>query len=167
VRGHGDRTATAASLAGRVDLFLEGCQGAGLALAAGAIAGAIAGAARLDGAPALLLALLGAVGGALLFGYSLSEADHPAWPGWVLGALVAALAFAVLRGVVAGAATRAGEAGSGTAIAGFAILAALVLAGLSLLVSPVALAALLGLGWLALAQRRRDQRKYEGLRVLR
>jgi hypothetical protein len=153
--------------AGRVDLFLEGCQGLGLALAAWAIAGAIAGAARLDGAPALVLALIGAVGGALLFGASLAEEDHPAWPGWVLGALVAALAFAVLSGLVARAATRAGEAGSGTTIAAITVLAALVLAGLSLLVSPVALVALVGLGWLALGRRRRDQRKYEGLRVLR
>jgi hypothetical protein len=156
-----------ASLAGRVDLFLEGCQGAGLALAAGALGGAVAGAARLGDGPAVGVGAIGVIGGALLFGASLSEADHPAWPGWLLGATGAALAFAILRGVVAGAARRAGEAGSSAAIALIVVVSALALAGLSLVISPVAIVALLGLGWLAVARRRRAQRKYEGLRVLR
>jgi hypothetical protein len=43
----------------------------------------------------------------------------------------------------------------------------LVLAGLSLLVPPVSLLAVLALVWLAAARRRRAARKYEGLRVLR
>jgi hypothetical protein len=150
-----------------VDLFLEACQGIGLALAAGGLAGAAAGAARLDDPAALALGLLGAIGGGLLFGASLSEADHAAWPGWPLGALLAALAFWVLRGLVAGAARRAGEGESSIAIAAITALAALVLAGLSLVISPIAIVALLGLGWLAVGRRRRDQRKYEGLRVLR
>jgi hypothetical protein len=150
-----------------VDLFLEGCQGLGLALAVGALAGAIAGASQLADRPALALGAVAAIGGALLFGASLSEAGHPAWPGWPLGALFAALAFSVLRGLVAGAARRAREAGSSTAIAVIVVVSALILAGLSLVVSPVAIVALLGVGWLAVGRRRRAQRKYEGLRVLR
>lgn len=150
-----------------MDLFLEGCQGIGLALAAGALAGAVAGAARLGDRPALGLAVLGAVGGGLLFGASLEEAGHPAWPGWPLGAVLAGFAFVVLRGLVAGAARRAGETGSNATIAAITAAAAIVLAALSLVVSPLALLALLGLGWLALGRRRRAQRRYEGLRVLR
>jgi hypothetical protein len=150
-----------------VDLFLEGSQGVGLALAAGALAGALAGAARLGDGPAAVIALIGAIGGALLFGFSLSEADHPAWPGWPLGALLAGFAFWVLRGIIAGAAERAGNAESSALIAAAVGVSALVLAGLSLVISPVAIVALIGLGWLALGRRRLDQRKYEGLRVLR
>jgi hypothetical protein len=150
-----------------MDLFLEGCQGVGLALAAGTLAGALAGAAGWSGGPGAALAVLGAVGGALLFGASLSEADHAAWPGWPLGALLAIGAFAVVRGVTAGAGRRASEATSPAALAAIAGSCAIVLAGLSLVVSPVALVALFGLGWLALSRRRREQRKYEGLRVLR
>jgi hypothetical protein len=150
-----------------MDLFLEGCQGAGLALAAGSIAGAITAASRLGAALAVALAAIGAVGGGLLFGASLTEADHEAWPGWPVGALLALLAFAVVRDFVSGAARRAAEAGSRATLALTVGAVALALAGLSLLISPLALVALAGLGWLAFARRRRAQRKYEGLRVLR
>jgi hypothetical protein len=161
------RAEPAASLAGRVDLFLEGCQGVGLALAAGSLAGALAGALRLKDARASIIGLIGAIGGALLFGFSLSEADHPAWPGWPLGALLAGFAFWVLRGVVAGAAERAGNLESSALIAAAVGASALLLAGLSLVISPVAIIALVALGWLAFGRRRLGQRKYEGLRVLR
>ena len=46
-------------------------------------------------------------------------------------------------------------------------IAAWVVAVLSVFVEPVGLLALLALLWLASARRRRAQRKYEGLRVLR
>ena len=46
-------------------------------------------------------------------------------------------------------------------------LGALVLAALSLFVEPVGLVALVAIVWLGSARRRRAQRKYEGLRVLR
>jgi hypothetical protein len=45
--------------------------------------------------------------------------------------------------------------------------AAAALAGLSILLPPVSLAVLAALVWLGLSRRRRAQRKYEGLRILR
>ena len=143
-----------------MDLFLAGCQGAGLALAAGAFAGA-SGRSGVIGWALLLGAVIGA---AALFGISLEQEDHPAYPGWALGALLGGFAFVVVRGIAAGAGERAGGGGfTGALIA----LAALVLAGLSLVVPPVALVALLALAYLAIQRRQRAQRKYEGLRTLR
>jgi len=143
-----------------MDLFLAGCQGAGLALAAGAFAGA----SGLRGTPGTVLVLAAAVGGAALFGISLAAEDHPAWPGWPVGAALAAFAFVVTRDLAAGAARRADGAGfTGALIA----LAALVLAALSVLLPPVALLAFAALVWLHLGRRRRAGQKYEGLRTLR
>jgi hypothetical protein len=156
-----------------MDLFLATCQGIGLALAVGAIAGAIAGAAAARGGAGLpggvlaLLAGLGLVAGALLFGWSLTTEDHPAWPGWPLGALVALLAFSVTSGVVRGATARGQGASAGAQVA-YVAAGGAILAGLSLtVISPLALAALGGLAYLAIARRRRAARKYEGLRTLR
>jgi hypothetical protein len=148
-----------------MDTFLEGCQGLGLALAVGMLAGTLAALLPREGV-LTVFALVGAVGGATLFGWSLTQADHSAWPGWPLGFAVALFAFAVARGVVAGAVERAREA-SPAGIAAPLVLVALVLAGLSLAVPPVSLLAGVALVWLAAARRRRTARKYEGLRVLR
>ncbi len=143
-----------------MDLFVAACQGLGLALAAGIVAGAFG----RRGTVGALLMTLALLAGAALFGLSLSGEDHPAWPGWPVGALAAAFAFGVTRDVAEGAASRAGEAdASGLLIA----LAGLALAGLSLLFGPLALIALAAIGWLALARRKRAARKYEGLRTLR
>ena len=143
-----------------MDLFLAGCQGLGLALAAGASGGA-SGQRGPVGATLLVVAM---VGGGLLFGWSLDQEDHPAWPGFVVGAVCAAAAFMVVRDFAAGALARAADGGyTGALIA----LAALVLAGLSLLLPPVALLALAGLVWLWAGRQRREASKYEGLRTLR
>lgn len=155
-----------------MDLFLAACQGFGLALAAGTVAGGIAGAVaarRGAGAPASLLAALAGVGlvaGAILFGVSLSAEDHPAWPGWALGALTALLSFSVISGVVRGAATRTRGASPATQVV-YVTVAAAILAGLSVLLPPVGLIALAAVAWLAVARRRQATRKHEGLRVLR
>ena len=150
-----------------MDLFVEGCQGLGLALAAGAIGGSLIGA--TSGAQGLnaVLAAGAAVAGALLCGWSLTQADHQAWPGWPVGALVALFSLAAVAGVVAGARDRSGGEASASALAVPALLAALALAGLSLAFGPLALIALAGLVYLAASRRRRAQRKYEGLRSLR
>jgi len=152
-----------------MDLFVEGCQGMGLALAVGAIGGTVIGARRGEGNLTPAVAVLSAIGGALLFGWSLMEADHPAWPGWVAGAASALFAFVVVGGFVAGARRRSTDDGatSTTALALPVLLAGIVLAGLSLAFGPIALLALAALIYLALARRRRAGRKYEGLRVLR
>lgn len=143
-----------------MDLFQATCQGIGLALAAGAFGGA----SGRRGVVGFLLAAVAAVGGGVLFGASLATADHPAWPGWLVGAVIAVFTFGIVNGVVAGAMSRhEGASSIGLIVA----LGALVLAGLSVLWGPIALVALLAIIWLGSARRRRAQRKYEGLRVLR
>ena len=143
-----------------MDLFLAGCQGAGLALAAGAFAGA----SGRRGTLGWLLLVAAVIGGAALFGISLAEEDHPAYPGWPVGGALAAFSFMVIRDIAAAAAQRADGGGfTGALIA----LVALALAGLSILLPPVAIVAFLGLAYLAVQRRRRAQRKYEGLRTLR
>jgi hypothetical protein len=144
-----------------MDLFLAFCQGVGLALATGAFGGA----SGRRGPIGLILLGFAAVGGAVLFGASLASEDHPAWPGWPVGALLAAFSFFVVRGIAEGAAARP-DAGPWTGA--LLALGALVLAGLSLLpISPISLVALAALVWLATARRSRASRKYEGLRSLR
>jgi hypothetical protein len=151
-----------------MDLFVEGCQGMGLALAAGALGGAVTGVRGGEGPLTPALALASAIAGAALFGWSLTQADHPAWPGWPVGALFALFAFFVAAGFVAGARRRSSEDGaSSAALALPVLLGCVVLAGVALVFGPIALIALAGLVYLALARRRRAGRKYEGLRVLR
>jgi hypothetical protein len=151
-----------------MDLFLAACQGLGLALATGIVAGAIAGIVpeRARGLVFVLL-LAATIAGALAFGSSLESEDHPAWPGWLIGAALALLAFGVARSVVRGASARAGAQGSPVAIAGTVALAGLVLAALSVLLPPLALVIFAALLVLALRRRQRADEKYEGLRSLR
>jgi hypothetical protein len=153
-----------------MDFVVAGFQGLGLALAVGAICGAVGWRAL----PGSLLAVLAAVAGGWLFGFSLTEdfgvaeiadEDHPAWPGWIVGAVVALLAYFIWRDVSAGAQRRAQAAGF---IPAYITLYAIALAALALLV-PLA-AGILGLvvtAWLAAQRRRRAGEKYEGLRILR
>jgi hypothetical protein len=142
-----------------MNFFLAACQGAGLAVAAGAIAGAFGRRAISN-----LLLIAAVVGGAILFGVSLAGEDHPAWPGWPLGAAIAWLSFAVVRDFAAGAAARADGGGF---IAGLIFLAALATAGLSVILPPLGLVAVLAIAYLGAARRGRAARKYEGLRSLR
>ncbi len=143
-----------------MSLFLATCQGIGLAVATGTFGGA----SGRRGAIGILLAVTAAIGGAILFAISLSNRDHPAWPGVPLGILIAVFAFGVVSAVVAGAQARARGASS---IGLIVAVIALVVAALSVLVEPVGLVAFAALLWLASARRRRAQRKHEGLRVLR
>jgi hypothetical protein len=154
-----------------MDLFEAACQGIGLAIAAGMLGGAIAGAVERGGSSmgplsGLLLTVAG-LGGAYAFGASLDAEDRSAWPGWIVGAALVVLAFLVVRELVAGAAARAGEGGSPGAIAGMAAIAALVFAGVSLLWGPLGLLALVTVAYVGQARRRRAARKHEGLRSLR
>ena len=80
-----------------MSLFLATCQGIGLAVAAGAFAGA----SGRRGTVGVLLAVPAAIGGGVLFAISLSNRDHPAWPGVPLGIIIALLAFGVVSAVVA------------------------------------------------------------------
>lgn len=143
-----------------MDLFLAACQGIGLAVAAGMLAGAPG---NREGLGYALLAIA-AIGGAVLFGASLATEDHPAWPGWPIGALIAAGTFAVVSDFAAAAGQRAEGGGL---IAAAVAAAALATAGLSILFGAVGLVALAAVVYLGLGRRRRAARKYEGLRTLR
>lgn len=150
-----------------MDVFLAACQGLGLALAAGIVVAAVIGlplagrgaAARF--LPILLAAALGAAG----FAWSLEEETSNWWPGVIAGALAGALAARVATAVLAGAAERARDASATLALV--AAGSGVVLGVVSLFVSPLSLAAAAGLSVLYAGRRRRDARKYEGLRTLR
>jgi hypothetical protein len=148
--------------------FLVVCQGLGLALAAGLVIGVvlppimpswgvIAGAAPL---------------GILLCVVSFNSEDEDIWPAIPIGILAAGLAAIVSRDVATGAARRqaeGGEPGQGAppGVMALVVLAAALLAALSLMVPPVSLVAAAALVWLWLVRRRQAERKHEGLRVLR
>ena len=144
-----------------MDYFFAICQALGIALAVGALAGA----AGPQGGAASVLGLVAAAAGAAVAALSISIDDQSILGGIAVGAVGGWLAATVISAVVGGAARRA-EGGVG-AVGFIVALAAAALVGLSILLPPVSLAALLALGWLALARRRRAQRKYEGLRILR
>ena len=147
-----------------MDLLEAGCQGLGLALAAGALLGAF-GRRRNVGTA---LALVAAFSGAVFFGASLTPEDHPAWPGWLIGAPAGFLAYVTVRDIALAARSRGGEE-TGAGIALMLGAAALAVAGISLagpaaLVSLAALAATL---WLFATRRRKASAKHAGLRSLR
>ena len=142
------------------DVYFAACQGLGLALATGAFGGASG---RRGGIGTALL-VFAMVGGGALFGWSLDQEGHPAWPGFIAGAGFAAFSFVVVRGVAEGASERADGSGF---VGGLIALAALGFAGLSLVVEPISLPVLAGLIWLYASRRRKAAEKYEGLRSLR
>jgi hypothetical protein len=150
-------------------MFEAVCQGLGLAIAVGLIIGVIV---------PPIMPTWGVIAGAaplgvIAAGAAFSGADEPLWPALPVGLIGSALAATVTHDVVAGAirrergeliATRV-QALSGVTV--FVVLAAVVLAGLSLVISPISLVALAALGFLGISRRQRAQRKHEGLRVLR
>ena len=146
-------------------VFISACQGAGLALAAGLLAGALTGAAGLTGPARTGVAIAAIATGAALFALSLDASHHAAWPGVVGGAIAVLPAFALASSVVTGAGRRSGA--SNPAVVGMVAVFAAVLAGLSLVVAPVSLLALAAIVALLASRRGREARKYEGLRVLR
>jgi hypothetical protein len=144
------------------------CQGLGLAIAAGLIIGAIV---------PPIMPTWGVIAGAaplgiLACGAALNGEDEALWPALPVGLLGAGLAAMVSRDVAAGAARRErGTAGAGAqapaGVTAIVVAAAVVVAAASLFAPPFSLVALLALAWLSLSRRRREERKHEGLRVLR
>jgi hypothetical protein len=150
-------------------MFLAVCQGLGLAIAAGLILGVVfppimprwgvvAGAAPL---------------GVLAAGAALNGADESLWPALPVGVIGAGLAAVISRDVSAGAIRRQrGQAGGAeaqgpTGVTAIIVLAAVVVAAVSLFLEPFSLAVLIALCFLGVSRRRQADRKHEGLRVLR
>jgi hypothetical protein len=130
------------------------------------------------GAAAIGLAL-----GGLLFAGSLAEGGSEAWPGIFAGVACGALAWAAVGGLLERTRARlaaqkrgspvrgSGSGANGQPSAGFltayAETAALLLAGLAILLPPVSFLALGAFVFLLVRGRREGERKYAGLRVLR
>lgn len=112
------------------------------------------------------IAGIGLALGALLFGGALQDDGYAFWPGLLGGIACAALAEAAARGFFANTRARL-DAAAGATLPAYAEGFALLLAGLSVLAPPISLLALAFLGWLLIQQRRRGERKYAGLRILR
>jgi hypothetical protein len=113
-------------------------------------------------------AVLGLTLGALLFAGSLADGGHEGWPGIVAGVACAALAWLSVGGLLSRAAERLRRAGGdGGLLSLYAEAAALLLAGLAILLPPVGLLALVAFVVLLVRSRGEDERKYAGLRILR
>lgn len=104
--------------------------------------------------------------GALLFAATLDDGHDTWWPGLIAGLLFAALASTATRALLTRTRVRL-DAQAAAALFVYAEAFALVLAGLSVLVPPVSLAAVALFVWLQAGGRRRDGEKYAGLRILR
>ena len=144
-----------------MDAFFAICQALGIGIAIGALAGAAGFEGSARGGMTLLMAGVGLAAGIV----SASADEESVILGAIGGRVGAALACAVVSDVVAGAGRRGAD--GARALGLIVALAALTVAGLSVLLPPLALVPAIGLLWLARARRQRAQRKYEGLRVLR
>jgi hypothetical protein len=150
-------------------MFLAICQGLGLAIAAGLILGVVF--------PPIMPTWGVVVGaapiGVLAAGAALNGADEAVWPALFVGVLGAGIAAIVSRDVAAGAIRRQRDQLTGAEVQGpsgvtvIVVVAAVVVAAVSLFLEPFSLVVLVALSWLWVARRRRAERKHEGLRVLR
>ena len=118
------------------------------------------------GAFALALAAAGLAMGALQFAGALAQDRYTDWPGLVAGALCAAIGIAATRPLLSRVGAQLDHE-SASALPLFAEGTGVLVAVVSVLLPPTGLVALLLMGWLLLAGRRRDQQKYAGLRILR
>lgn len=114
----------------------------------------------------LVLGLMAAARGALLFAGSLARGHYAAWPGWIGGVVCAAVGIAATRPLFARVRARL-DPEAAAAVPLYAEGSAILLAALSVLAPPVGLIGLLLLAWLLAAGRRREGQKYAGLRILR
>jgi hypothetical protein len=150
-------------------MFLAICQGLGLAIAAGLILGVVF--------PPIMPtwgAIVGATPlGVLAAGAALNGAGEALWPALPVGVIGAGLAAVVTRDVAAGATRRQRDQTTGAQVQApsgvtvIVVLAAVVVAGVSLVLEPFSLVVLVALVLLWMSRRRQAERKHEGLRVLR
>jgi hypothetical protein len=104
--------------------------------------------------------------GALLFAGSLTEGGRDGWIGLPLGAACAALAWYASARFFARARARLGPEGSGF-VEVYGDLVALSIAFVSIVIPPLAFGALAAFIVLLIRGRATEDRKYEGLRILR
>jgi uncharacterized membrane protein YgdD (TMEM256/DUF423 family) len=104
--------------------------------------------------------------GALLFAGSLADRHTTWWPGLAAGIVCALIAQQGARALLTRTRARLdGEAAAALFL--YAEAAALVLAGLAVLIPPVSVLAIGFFVWLRIGRRRREGEKYAGLRILR
>ncbi len=111
-------------------------------------------------------AVVAVVLGALVFAGSLAEGGNSGIPGLVAGALCALLAYVAIGGLLERVAKRLDESAA-RLLTVYADVTALVLAAISIFLSPVAFLALAAFVLLLVKGRREQGRKYAGLRILR
>ena len=104
--------------------------------------------------------------GALLFAGTLDDRHGTWWPGILAGLVCAFIAQQGARSLLTRTKARLDAEAAG-ALFLYAEAAALLIAGLSVLIPPVSVLALAFLIWLRLGGRRREGEKYAGLRILR
>ena len=150
-------------------MFLAICQGLGLAIAVGLILGVV-----LPPIMPTWGAVVGAAPlGVLAAGAAMNGADEALWPALPVGVFGAGLAAVVTRDVASGAIRRQRDRGTGadvqapSGVTVIVVLAAVIIAGVSLVLEPFSLLALAALLALWASRRRQAERKHEGLRVLR
>ena len=114
----------------------------------------------------LLAGALALVLGALLFAGALADGGHPVWVGLVFGPLCAALGWVAVGGLVERVRNRL-EPDQAALLTAYADLAALLLAAIAAFVPPLSLLAIPAFVVLLAGGRRREGRKYAGLRILR
>jgi Domain of unknown function (DUF4126) len=114
-------------------------------------------------------AALGGVGlglGALLFAGTLDDRYSTWWPGIIGGLLCALIAQQGARSLLTRTRARLDAEAAG-ALFLYAEAAALLLAGLAVLIPPISVLAIAFFIWLRLGGRRREGEKHAGLRILR
>lgn len=124
--------------------------------------------ARIEATPAASAAIggLGLGLGALLFAGTLDDRHSVWWPGLVAGILCGLIAQWGARSLMTRTRARL-DPEAAAALFLYVEAAALVLAGLAVLVPPVSLLALGFFVWLRAGSRRREGEKYAGLRILK
>jgi hypothetical protein len=104
--------------------------------------------------------------GAMLASGSIADGSSDWWPGLIVGPAAAALGFVAARSLFGRVRARL-DSETAAALPIYAEGVALLAAGLSILLPPLAILVVAGLAWLLAGGRRRAGEKYAGLRILR
>jgi predicted Co/Zn/Cd cation transporter (cation efflux family) len=114
-----------------------------------------------------LLAAASVALAALYFGGVLCDHGHPAWPGFVGGAVLAVGVQLATRGLLARVIARLTDRTARELLSVYLDGAALLVAALTLVLKPLGYVAVVAVLYLLIVSRRRGESKYAGLRILR